>query len=115
MAITKTARRKRIKLGIRRKISGTSDRPRVSVFKSNKGIYVQLIDDINGRTLASASTKDLGKDKLNVDIAKEVGQKLAENAKNAGIESVVFDRSGYQYHGRVKSLADGAREGGLKF
>ncbi|MEQ9467680.1 MAG: 50S ribosomal protein L18 [Ekhidna sp.] len=115
MAITKTARRKRLRLGIRRKVSGTADRPRVSVFKSNKGIYAQLIDDINGKTLASASTKEIGKVNLNVEIAKEVGKKLAENAKKVGIESVVFDRGGYPYHGRVRSLAEGAREGGLKF
>ena len=115
MAISKTARRKRLRLGIRRKISGTADRPRLSVFKSNKGIYAQLIDDVNGRTLASASTSEIGKQNINIEVAKEVGQKLAENAKGAGIESVVFDRGGYPYHGRVKSLADGAREGGLKF
>ncbi len=115
MAITKTARRKRLRLGIRRKVSGTSDRPRVAVFKSNKGIYAQLIDDVNGKTVASASTREIGKTSVNVEIAKEVGKKLAENAKNAGIESVVFDRGGYPYHGRVKSLAEGAREGGLKF
>ena len=115
MAISKTARRKRIRLGIRRRISGTADRPRVSVFKSNKAIYAQLIDDVNGKTLASASTKEIGKEGLNVEIAKEVGKKLAENAKGAGIETVIFDRAGYKYHGRVKSLAEGAREGGLKF
>ncbi len=115
MAISKTARRKRLRLGIRSKISGTAERPRVSIFKSNKGIYAQLIDDVNGKTLASASTKEIGKQQVNVEIAKEVGKKLAENAKGAGIESVVFDRGGYPYHGRVKSLAEGAREGGLKF
>ncbi|MBC6427281.1 MAG: 50S ribosomal protein L18 [Ekhidna sp.] len=115
MAISKTARRKRIRLGIRRKISGTAEKPRVSVFKSNKAIYAQLIDDVGGKTLASASTKEIGKEGLNVAIAKEVGKKLAENAKVAGIKNVIFDRSGYKYHGRVKSLADGAREGGLEF
>ena len=115
MAISKTARRKRIRLGIRKKISGTADRPRVSIFKSNKAIYAQLIDDVNGHTLASASTKEIGKEGLNIEIAKDVGKKLAENAKGAGIETVVFDRAGYKYHGRVKSLADGAREAGLKF
>ena len=115
MAITKTARRKRLRFGIRRKISGTAERPRVSIFKSNKGIYAQVIDDVKGVTLASASTKDLGKDGVNVEISKEVGKKLAENAKGAGIESVIFDRGGYPYHGRVKALAEGAREGGLKF
>ena len=115
MAITKTARRKRLRLGIRRKISGTAERPRVSVFKSNKSIYAQLIDDVNGKTLASASAKEIGKDGVNIEISKEVGKKLAENAKSAGIEVVVFDRGGYPYHGRVKALAEGAREGGLKF
>ena len=112
MAITKTARRKRLRLGIRSKVSGTAERPRISVFKSNKGIYAQLIDDINGVTLASASTKEIGKSGVNVEISKEVGKKLAENAKKAGVESVIFDRGGYPYHGRVKALAEGAREGG---
>jgi len=115
MAISKTVRRKRIRLGIRKNISGTVEKPRVSVFKSNKAIYAQLIDDVNGKTLASASTKEIGKKGLNVKIAREVGKKLSENAKSAGIVTVVFDRSGHKYHGRVKSLADGAREGGLKF
>ena len=115
MAISKTVRRKRIRLGIRKNISGTVEKPRVSVFKSNKAIYAQLIDDVNGKTLASASTKEIGKEGLNVEIAREVGKKLSENAKSAGIVTVVFDRSGHKYHGRVKSLADGAREGGLKF
>lgn len=115
MAITKTVRRKRLRLGIRKKISGSSTRPRVSIFKSNKGIYAQLIDDVNGITLASSSTREIGQSKLNIEIAKEVGKKLAENAKGVGIESVVFDRGGYPYHGRVKALAEGAREGGLKF
>ena len=76
---------------------------------------LSLIDDVNGKTLASASTKEIGKANLNIEIAKEVGKKLAENAKSAGIETVIFDRAGYPYHGRVKSLAEGAREGGLKF
>lgn len=115
MAITKTARRKRLRLGIRRKLTGTADKPRVSVFKSNKSIYAQIIDDVKGVTLTHASSKDIGKEGLNIEIAKEVGEKLAENAKSVGIESVVFDRGGYPYHGRVKSLAEGAREGGLKF
>ena len=115
MAISKTARRKRIRMGIRRKIFGTAERPRVSIFKSNKAIYAQLINDVSSKTLASASTKEIGKEGLNIEIAKEVGKKLAENAKVAGIDTVIFDRAGYKYHGRVKSLADGAREGGLKF
>lgn len=115
MAITKTARRKRLRMAIRNKISGTAARPRISIFKSNKGIYAQVIDDVKGVTIASASTKEIGKSNLNVDIAKEVGKKLAENAKGVGVETVIFDRGGYSYHGRVKSLAEGAREGGLKF
>lgn len=115
MAISKLERRKRIKLGIRRKISGTSGRPRVSVFRSNKGIYGQIIDDIKGVTLAAASSKELGKEGVNVEVSKEVGKKLAEKAKAAGIDSVIFDRNGYPYHGKVKAFAEGAREGGLKF
>lgn len=115
MAVSKLQRRKRIKLGIRRKISGTATRPRVSVFRSNKGIYGQLIDDINGTTLVSASSKELGKPNNNIEISKEVGKKLAEKASAAGINSVVFDRNGYPYHGKVKAFAEGAREGGLKF
>lgn len=115
MAITKVQRRKRIKLGIRTKISGTSTRPRVSIFRSNKGIYGQIIDDVNGVTIVSASSKEIGKDSPNVATSKEVGMKLAEKAVAAGIQSVVFDRNGYPYHGKVKAFAEGAREGGLKF
>ena len=88
---------------------------RLSVNRTPRHIYAQVIDDVNGVTIASASTKEIGKDNLNVEIAKEVGKKLAENAKSAGVETVIFDRGGYPYHGRVKSLAEGAREGGLKF
>ena len=101
--------------GIRAKISGNSDCPRISIFKSNKGIYAQIVDDVQGKTLASSSTKEIGKDSVNVSIAKEVGLKLAANAKSVGIEQVVFDRGGYPYHGRVKSLAEVARECCLKF
>lgn len=115
MAVTKLQRRARLKKGIRRKLSGTTERPRVSVFRSNTAIYGQIIDDVKGVTLASASSKELGKSGLTVAISKEVGLKLAEKAKSAGLESVVFDRSGYPYHGRVKAFAEGAREGGLKF
>lgn len=115
MAFSKVQRRLRLRKGIRRKISGTAERPRVSIFRSNKGIYAQLIDDVNGTTLASASSSEIGKKQVNVDISKEVGLKLAEKAKGSGIETVVFDRGGYAYHGKVKALADGAREGGLKF
>lgn len=116
MAFKKKIRRLRIKKGIRRKISGTDARPRLSVFKSNTGIYAQLIDDLKGQTLAAASSKELGSSKnVNVSVSKEVGKKLAEKAVGNGHAEVVFDRSGYLYHGNVKALAEGAREGGLKF
>lgn len=115
MAITKEQRRLRIRRGIRNKITGTAERPRLSVFKSNKDIYVQLIDDVNGHTLTSTSSTELGKANVNIEISKEVGKKLAEKASSTGISSVVFDRGGYPYHGKVKALAEGAREGGLKF
>ena len=115
MAISKLSRRLRIKKGIRRKISGTAETPRLSVFKSNKGIYAQLVDDLKGHTLASASSKELGKNAVNIEVSKELGKKFAEKAKAAGIEKVVFDRNGYPYHGKVKAFAEAAREGGLKF
>ncbi len=117
MSLSKSGRRNRIKLGIRRKIKGTNERPRLSVYRSNKAIYCQLIDDVNGLTLASASSqeKDVAGSGNKSDQAKKVGQLLAERAKSSNVESVVFDRGGYLYHGRVKALADGAREGGLVF
>ena len=116
MAGKNNERRERIKLGVRNKISGTKERPRLSVFRSNKGLFVQVIDDVNGTTLASASTKELGeKAKLNQENSKNVGKKIAEKALASGIQSIVFDRNGYLYHGNVKALAEGAREGGLKF
>jgi large subunit ribosomal protein L18 len=115
MAFNKVARRLSIRQGIRRKITGTKDRPRLCVYKSNRGIYAQIIDDSVGHTMVSVSSKELGKNALTIEISKEVGKKLAEKAKSSGVENVVFDRSGYLYHGRIKALADGAREGGLKF
>jgi large subunit ribosomal protein L18 len=115
MATSKLKRRLRIKKGIRNKISGTGEKPRISVFRSNKGIYAQIIDDLKGHTLVSASSKELKKDAVNIEVSKEVGKKLAEKAKASGLENVVFDRSGYPYHGKIKALAEGAREGGLKF
>lgn len=116
MAGKNRERRARIKKGVRKKISGTSERPRLSVFRSNTGIYVQLIDDIKGITIASASTRALGeKTRLNQETSKQVGSSLAEKAKAAGVESIVFDRNGYLYHGNIKAVAEGAREGGLKF
>lgn len=116
MALKKEERRQRIKMGIRAKISGTGVKPRLSVFRSNTGIYAQLVDDISGRTIAAASTQDVKDAKgTKTDQSRLVGQRLAEKAKEAGISDVVFDRNGYLYHGRVKALAEGAREGGLQF
>lgn len=115
MSTTNVARRLRIRRGIRNKISGTPERPRLSVFKSNKAIYAQLIDDTKGATLTAANSIELGVKNNTIESSKNVGLKLAEKAKEAGIEAVVFDRGGYQYHGQVKALAEGAREGGLKF
>ena len=116
MTLSKLNRRTKIRKGIRRKITGTAAIPRLSVFRSNRAIYTQLIDDVKGSTLAATSSMELGlTGNVSVDQSKEVGKKLAEKAKANGIEKVVFDRSGYKYHGKVKALADGAREGGLKF
>ncbi len=114
MAFDKINRRLRIKRGIRNKITGTQEKPRLSIFKSNKGIYAQIIDDSNGHTLTAASSIEGGA-KLNISTSNEVGKKIAEKAVAAGISQVVFDRNGYLYHGKVKALAEGAREGGLKF
>ena len=116
MAISKFQRRLRIRRGVRKKISGTSNSPRLSVYKSNKAIYAQIIDDTKGHTLAQASSNEIAKkDNVNVETSKQVGLAIAEKAKSNGIERIVFDRSGYRYHGKVKALAEGAREGGLKF
>jgi len=116
MAGKNNERRERIKLGVRNKISGTKERPRLSVFRSNKGLFAQVINDENGTTIASASTIELGeKAKLNQENSKNVGKKIAEKALASGVQSIVFDRNGYLYHGNIKALADGAREGGLKF
>ncbi len=116
MAGKNRERRSRIKKGVRKKISGTTARPRLSVFRSNTGIYAQIIDDLNGTTLVAASTADLGKEAgLNKENSKNVGKKIAEKALASGISDIVFDRNGYLYHGNVKALAEGAREGGLKF
>lgn len=114
----KTARRQNIRYGIRKKISGVVSKPRLSVFRSNTEIYVQLIDDVNGQTLASASSKDksIAAQKITKsEKSKLVGATIANKAAELGLKDVVFDRGGYLYHGRVKALADGAREGGLKF
>ena len=119
--ITKPSRnfvRKRVHARGRKKISGTPDRPRLNVYRSNKNMYAQLIDDTKGETLVSASTidKELNLDSTsNVEAAKKVGELIAKRAQEKGYKSVVFDRGGYLYHGRVKAVADGARQGGLEF
>ena len=118
MALTRTEKRTKIRLRIRKRVRGTAEKPRLTVFRSNKQIYAQAIDDVNGVTLASAGSRE--KEIATVkgkksEMAVLVGKRIAAICKEKGIENVVFDRSGYQYHGRVKSLADGAREGGLKF
>ena len=118
MALTKLEKRTRIRMRIRKKISGTAEKPRLAVFRSNKQIYAQVIDDLNRVTLLAASSKEKDITKPGIkktEQAKLVGKSLAAKCREKGIENVVFDRSGYKYHGRVKSLADAAREGGLKF
>lgn len=115
---TKLVRRQRIRYNIRKKVAGTAEKPRMSVFRSNAEIYVQLIDDVNSVTVASASSrdKDIAAQKVTrVEKSKLVGAAIARKAIELGFENVVFDRGGNLYHGRVKSVADGAREGGLKF
>ena len=111
---TKIERRIKIKTRIRGKISGTAERPRMTVFRSNKQIYVQLVDDLAGKTLAAASSRGM-EAAPKKELAAKVGQEIAKKAQEAGITSAVFDRNGYLYHGRVKELADAARNGGLKF
>ena len=113
----KNAQRVKRHVRVRAKISGTADRPRLAVFRSNKHIYAQIIDDVQGKTLAAASSNEAGFEGIgsNKEAAKKVGMKIAEKALAAGIDTVVFDRGGYIYHGRVSELAAGAREGGLKF
>lgn len=116
MSKSKNVQRLLRKPRIRKKISGTEARPRLVVFRSNQHLYAQLVDDVNGVTLAASSTQVLGEGlKSNKDSATKVGQDIAAKAKEKQIESVVFDRNGYIYHGKIKALADGAREGGLKF
>ena len=114
MTTKKIERRIKIKYRIRKSVNGTAERPRMSVFRSNKQIYVQIINDLTGKTLASASS--LGMEAMpKKEQAAKVGEFVAKKAQEAGIEKVVFDRNGYLYHGRVKELADAARKGGLKF
>ena len=112
----KVDRRKRIHKRIRKKIRGTTVRPRLAVFRSNKGIYCQLIDDSTGHTLAQANSREGGVEgKSKTEVARVVGKLIAERGKNKSVKHVLFDRGGYLYHGRVKALAEGAREGGLVF
>ena len=117
MALSKSEKRNRIHLRIRKTISGTAERPRLCVFRSNKEIYAQIIDDLSGKTLGAASSRDKGivAGSNKSETANLVGKAIAEQAVKSGVESVIFDRGGYLYHGRVKQLAEGAREGGLKF
>jgi len=117
MALSKLERRQRIKHRIRKIIFGTATKPRLSVFRSNKEIYAQLVDDTSGKTIVSVSSrdKDIEAAGSKSEVAKLVGKSIAEKSKNAGIETVAFDRNGFLYHGRVKALADAAREAGLKF
>lgn len=117
MSLTKSDRRQRIRYRIRKVVKGTATQPRLTVFRSNKEIYAQLIDDVKGITLAAVSSRDKGIDGTgtNIEVAARVGKAIAEKATALGLAEVSFDRGGYLYHGRVKSLADGAREGGLKF
>jgi ribosomal protein L18, bacterial type len=112
---TKEERRIKIKKRVRGKISGTTERPRLTVFRSNKQIYAQVIDDTTGRTLASASSLKIEAKAAKKEIAMKVGELIAQTAKQAGVTTVIFDRNGYLYHGRIKELADAARNGGLKF
>jgi large subunit ribosomal protein L18 len=103
------------KLKIRKKVNGTPERPRLTIFRSNKAVYAQIIDDISGKTLVSSSSKSLGLEGRNMEVAAKVGSDIAKKAVDAKIENVVFDRAGYVYHGKVKAFADAARESGLKF
>ena len=113
---TKSQARLRRRRRVRAKVRGTADRPRLAVFRSNKGVQAQLIDDVAGHTLAAVNwTEKELKDLPRMDQAKRAGELIAQRAKDAGAETVIFDRGGYRYHGRVKALAEGAREGGLKF
>ena len=117
MALSKLERRQRIKHRIRKIVTGTADKPRLSVFRSNKEIYAQLVDDTTGKTLAAVSSRDkqIEATGSKSEVAKAVGKAIAEKATKVGVETVAFDRNGFLYHGRVKALADAAREAGLKF
>ena len=113
--VSKNDSRQKRHLRIRKIVNGTAERPRLSVYRSNKAIYVQIIDDVNGKTLFAASAKELGLTGANAEVAKAVGKAIGEKAIAGGITHIVFDRSGYLYHGRIKALAEAAREAGLQF
>ncbi|MDA0714748.1 MAG: 50S ribosomal protein L18 [Bacteroidetes bacterium] len=117
MKLTKEQRRRRIKSRIRKIVAGTPERPRLSIYRSNKEIYAQLVDDVNGKTLGACTSLNnkVAYEGAKIDQAAAVGKAIAQLAKDKGIEAVVFDRNGYLYHGRVKALAEAAREGGLQF
>jgi large subunit ribosomal protein L18 len=117
MTNIKESRRQRIKKMIRKRVEGTQEKPRLSVFRSNTAIYAQIINDKTGETIVSASSLEIDKTSksINIEKSKKVGLALAEKAKKEGISKVVFDRNGYLYHGKIKALAEGAREGGLQF
>ena len=116
MSLNKSERRQRIQYRVRKTVSGTAARPRLSVYRSNKEIYAQIIDDVNGVTLVAASSREAGVTKgTKIETVASVGKLIAEKALKAGVETISFDRGGNLYHGRVKSLAEGAREAGLKF
>ncbi len=115
MSSVKSERRQKIKWRVRKRVKGTSERPRLTVFRSNTGIYAQLIDDLAGKTLTAVSSTELGLKSLNIENSKKVGESIAKKAIEVGITTCVFDRNGYLYHGNVKALADGAREAGLNF
>ena len=117
MSISREAQRKIRHRRVRKRVSGTAARPRLAVFRSNRYIYAQIIDDVAGKTLASASSleKDLRGERLNTETATKVGKLVAERARNAGVDQVVFDRGGFPFHGRVQALAEAARETGLEF
>jgi large subunit ribosomal protein L18 len=113
--IDRNAIRKAKKVKIRKKVNGTPERPRLAIFRSSSAIYAQLIDDVNGKTLVASSSKSLGLNGRNIEVSKKVGADIAVKAVSANIKSVVFDRAGYVYHGKVKAFADAARENGLEF
>ena len=115
MSSVKSERRQKIKWRVRKKVSGTTEKPRLTIFRSNTGIYAQLIDDLVGKTVVASSSFELGLKSLNIENSKQVGAAIAKKAIDSGVTTCVFDRNGYLYHGNVKAFADAAREAGLNF